>query len=130
MDPVSDMLIRIKNAGLSRLSSVKIPYSKQKEVIANLLAKEGYVKYADKKGKNTKKNIEIGILYEQNDKKPKITNVKRISKPSRRIYKGYKKFKPVKFGHGTLILSTPKGIMTYKDALKEKVGGEALFEIW
>jgi len=127
-DPVSDMLIRIKNAGMAGLDSVRIPYSKQKEVLANILTKEGYVKYADKKGKNIKKNIEIGILY--NGKKPKISDIKRISKPSRRVYEGYKKLKPVKFGHGTLILSTPKGVMTEKRALKEKLGGEMLFKIW
>jgi small subunit ribosomal protein S8 len=127
-DPISDMLARIKNAGLAGQASVKIPFSREKEVIAGLLAKEGYLKYKEKKGKNAKKSLEVGILYQ--GRKPRISDVKRVSKPSRRVYEGYRNLKPVKFGHGTLILSTPKGVMTYKEALKAKVGGEALFKIW
>jgi len=64
------------------------------------------------------------------DGSPKIINVKRISKPGRRIYKSTRDIKPVKFGKGTLVLSTPNGIVTGKEAKKEKVGGEVMFEIW
>jgi len=129
VDHIGDMLIRIQNAGMAGHDVAKFPYSKMKETISEILTKEGYLKFSESKGKGTKKTIEVGILYNE-DGKPKISGVKRVSKQSRRVYQGYKGLKPVKFGYGLLVLSTPKGILTQKDALTEKVGGEALFEIW
>jgi len=128
MDPISDMLIRIKNAYSIGHESVLVPYSNIKFDIANLLQKEGFVDLVSKKGKKTNKVIEIGIKYE--DKKSRISGVSRISKPSRRIYINVKNIKPVMQGRGALILSTPKGIMTDKRARQEHVGGEAMFKIW
>ena len=95
--------------------------------IGSVLEKQGYVKSATKKGKKTK-IIEIELLY-QNDL-PRIQNVKRVSKPSRRIYKKSTEIRQVKNGYGSLILTTPKGIKTGIEARKEHLGGEALFEIW
>jgi len=128
MDPISNMLIGIKNAGNAGLSSTMIPYSKLKLDIANLLKEEGFISSASKKGKKGKNFIDISIVYK--GKNPRITNVTRVSKPSRRIYVGVKDMKPVRQGYGTLILSTSKGIMTDKKAKEEHVGGEALFKIW
>ncbi len=128
MDPISNMLISIKNAGNAGLVSTMIPYSKLKLEIANTLKEEGFVSSVSKKGKKGKKFIDINIVY--TGKIPKITNVSRISKPSRRIYMGVKDIKPVRQGYGTLVLSTPKGILTDKKAKDEHVGGEALFKIW
>lgn len=127
-DTIADMIIRIKNAGMAEKPSVLISYSKMKFAITELLKREGYIKDYSKKGKKVTKFIEIGLLYE--DGKPKIQGIERISKFSRRIYQKAKKLRPVRQGFGTLVLTTPKGILSDKEAKKENVGGEALFKIW
>ena len=128
MDPIADMIIRIKNAGMAGLLSTNVPYSRLKHDIAVVLEREGYIASVTKRAKKARKHIEIGIKYE--GKKPHINDVDRVSKPSRRVYVGVKDMHPVKNGHGSLILSTPKGIMTDKEARKSHTGGEALFIIY
>jgi len=125
-DPVSDLIIQIKNAGKVRKESVLLPYSKLKEAIANVLVAEGYLKSASKK--KTSPTLEVVLNYHNGE--PKIKEVQRISKPSRRIYKGFEDIHPMKGGFGKTIFSTPKGILTDRQAIKEKVGGEVLFKIW
>lgn len=127
-DPISDLIIKIKNATLVGKEDVSIPYSNLKYAIAVTLSKAGFVGDVAKKGKKITKTIDIQLLYK--NKKSKINDVQRISKLSRRIYIGVNDIKPVKQGRGSLILSTPKGILTDKEAKKERVGGEALFKIW
>lgn len=128
MDPLSDMLIQIKNAGNAGRESVSIPYSKFVFAVANVLLREGYVASVSRKGRGIKKTIEVSLVYE--DSRPKIRGLKRMSKLSRRVYVGIRDIRPVRQGYGNLILSTPRGILTGKEAKKEKVGGEALFTIW
>ena len=128
-DPTGDYINRLKNASAVKSETVSIPYSKIKEAISNLLKSEGYINFVNTKGKTVKRTLEIGLAYNK-DGSPKISAAKRISKPGRRVYKSSKEIKPVKFGKGTLVLSTPKGIVSGEGARKEKVGGEALFEIW
>lgn len=125
-DPVSDLIIRLKNAGKVRKESVLLPYSKLKEAIANVLVAEGYVKSVSKK--KTAPVLEVVLNYHNGESK--IKEVERISKPSRRIYKGFEDIHPMKGGFGKTIFSTPKGILTDRQAIKEKVGGEVLFKIW
>jgi small subunit ribosomal protein S8 len=125
-DPVSDLIIQIKNAGKVRKESVLLPYSKLKEAIANVLVAEGYLKSASKK--KTSPTLEVVLNYHNGE--AKIKEVQRISKPSRRIYKGFEDIHPMKGGFGKTIFSTPKGILTDRQAIKEKVGGEVLFKIW
>lgn len=127
-DSIADFITQIKNAGNAGKSSVVIPYSKMKMAIADVLVKEGFLKSATKKGKKITKFIELELVYEGN--KPFVQGVQRISKLSRRSYQGAKDMKPVRHGYGLLIVSTPKGIMTGKEARKENVGGEVLFSIW
>lgn len=129
MDPISNMLNGIKNAGAAHLPTVTVPYSNHSFSIAELLEREGYIASVVKKGKKVRKFIEIGIRYD-NESKPRVSGVKRLSKPSRRVYMDVSSIRPVRQGHGTLVLSTPKGIMTDMNARKEHVGGEALFTIW
>lgn len=129
MDPISDMLIMIKNAGNANRESVVVSYSKMKQAIANCLLKEGYISSISKKTKKGFPALEIGIAY-TDAKNPKVTDIKRISKPSRRMYMGVKDIKSVKNGYGMTVFSTPKGILTDKEARKEMVGGEILFSIW
>lgn len=128
MDKIADMLVAIKNAGNAGKVNVLVPYSGYKMNIARALFQEGYIKsYAQKKLKSGDV-LEIDLAY-ANDK-PRITQVKRISKPSRRLYTNAKHIAPVRQGQGAVFLSTPKGVMTGKQARKEMVGGEILFQIW
>ena len=128
MDSIANMIIGIKNAGNAGKESVALPYSKLKEAIANVLLKENYIKSVSKKKRLNNKMLEIGILYA--DDKPKVQGVQRISKFSKRVYQKSNLLKPFKSGYGKVILSTNKGILTDRQAAKEKVGGEVLFKIW
>ena len=128
MDSISNMIIMMKNASLVGKATVAFPHSKLKNAIAECLQKEGYVADISKKVKKGGPLLEVSLVYV--DKKPKITEVERISKQSRRVYFGLKDIHQVRNGSGLLILSTPKGILSGKDAKKEQVGGEALFRIW
>ena len=122
------MIITIKNASLAGKQSVFLPYSKIKNAIALCLKKEGYISNVSKKVKNGENLLEIGLIYTNN--KPKIQEAIRISKQSRRVYFGMKDIHSVRSGSGLLVLSTPKGILSGKEARKEQVGGEALFRLW
>jgi small subunit ribosomal protein S8 len=95
--------------------------------LLSLLKEEGYVKTFHVEG-DVKKTLEIVLEYKGAN--PRVTDVKRVSKSSKRVYTGVKEITPVKYGHGICVLSTPKGIMTDKLARKELVGGEVLFTIW
>ncbi len=128
-DPVTDMLNRIRNAQAVLKETVDIPISNLRYEIAKILEKGGFVAEVEKKGKKTKKVIEITLKY--NEKVPVISGLKRISKPGKRIYKKAKELKPVKGGYGIAIISTSKGgLMTDKEARKQKLGGEVICEIW
>ena len=129
MHPLSDMLIRVKNAGNAAKETVAVPYSKMKMSVAEILAREGFVGGVSRKGKKVRKNIDIALLYNK-DKRPRVQGMQLLSKPSRRVYIGAKSIYSVRRGIGRLIVSTPKGIMTGEEARKEGVGGEALFKIW
>ena len=118
----------MKNASLANREIVQFPYSKMKHAIAECLKKEGYVSEISKKTKNGMPMLEVTLIYV--DKKPRISGTERVSKQSRRVYFGMKDIHTVKNGSGLLVLSTPKGIMSGKQARKEQVGGEALFKIW
>ncbi|PIQ05728.1 MAG: 30S ribosomal protein S8 [Candidatus Nealsonbacteria bacterium CG18_big_fil_WC_8_21_14_2_50_37_10] len=128
-DPVTDMLNRIRNAQAVLKETVDIPISNLRYEIAKILEKGGFVAEVEKKGKKTKKVIEITLKY--NEKVPVISGLKRISKPGKRIYKKAKELKPVRGGYGIAIISTSKGgLMTDKEARKQKLGGEVICEIW
>lgn len=131
MDPIADMFTIIRNGCFSRKESVLVPYSKFKMEIAKLLTKENYIKSVAKRGRKikNKKSIEIVLLYNE-EGRSKILKIKRASKTSRRVYLSYKDIFDVGRGHGKMILSTPKGVMTGKEARKQKVGGELIGEIW
>lgn len=118
----------MKNGSLAGLPSVSFPYSKMKNAIVECLKKAGYVAGFSKKVKKGRPMLEVELIY--TDKKPKITEVERISKQSRRVYFGMKDIHSVRNGTGLLVLSTPKGILSGKEARKEQVGGEVLFKVW
>jgi len=128
MDSISNMITIMKNGSLAGKESVFFPYSKMKNAIAECLKKEGYVSNVSKKVKKDQPVLEVSLVYI--DEKPKITEVERISKQSRRVYFRMKDIHSVRSGSGLLVLSTPKGILSGKEARHEQVGGEALFRIW
>lgn len=125
-DPISDLIVRLQNASRAGKTSVSLPASKMKLAVAEALQREGYLAEVEK----PKKNEDLSLVLAFRNGKPAITGVKRISKPSRRMYMGVRDVRPVKRGHGLLLLSTPKGILTGKQAQEARVGGEILFEIW
>lgn len=125
-DPIADLLVRLKNASSVGRDRVQMPYSKMRRAVADLLSREGYV------GAVSKKNpygLTVELRYNANGR-PAISGTKRISKLSRRMYAGVREIRSIKQGHGTLVLSTPQGLMTDKEAREKRVGGETLFEIW
>ena len=129
-DTIGDFIVRLTNAGAIKKTSVSIPYSSFKMAVAEKLKDMGYVKDIEKKGKKIKKTLDVVLKYNESTGEHAIQGVKRISKTGRRLYKGSREIVPVRYGHGALILSTPKGILSDKEARTQKVGGEALFEIW
>ena len=128
MDVISDMLNRIKNAQAVGKPTAEIPFSNLKYEIAQLLVKMGFIEGVDKKGKKSKRTFEVTLKYQ--DKTPAILGVKRISKPGQRIYLPSRRIRKVKGGYGMSVVSTSKGLMTEKEARKQRIGGEILFEIW
>ena len=127
IDPISDMLTRMRNAGRAFLPLVELPHSKIKEDIALLLKREGYVAEVVIEGKPLKK-IKIKLKY--NGRKPVIEGSRRVSSPGLRRYVGSTDIPHVRGGMGTSILSTPEGVMTGTQARKKNVGGELLCEVW
>jgi len=128
-DPISDMLMRIKNALMARHKTVVVPGSKLKLEIARILKDEGFIE--DYRVVEEKPQIKIEIVLKYDDKKsPVIAGIKRVSKPGRRIYRGYKELPRVLDGMGMAIISTSQGIMTDHEARKRRLGGEVICEIW
>lgn len=125
-DPISDLIIRIKNASSAHKANVSVVDSKFVENVAQLLKKAGYVSSVlrDKE----KREIVIGLVYIEGE--PRIHGVERVSKPSRRMYQKARDIRSYRSGYGNVILSTPKGVLTDTEAKKLKVGGEILFKIW
>ena len=127
-DPIGDFIIRIKNAGRVHKESVSVPYSAMKLAVAELLSLKGYIGAVTKKSKGASKFLNIELLYK--DGSPAVKEVKRISKPGRRIYEKASNIKRFRRGFGLSVFSTPNGIKADIDAKKDNVGGEFLFNIW
>lgn len=127
-DPIGDMLIQIKNAGLAGKAKVFIPYSRLKHDVARILAEEGFLTSVKKSGEGTLSMLDLIISYV--DDHPKIEQVKRMSKPGLRWYVNSRKIPKVVGGKGIAILSTPKGVVSGRKARELHVGGELLCEVW
>jgi small subunit ribosomal protein S8 len=130
-DPVADLLTRIRNASRARHESLEVPWSRVKEGITRVLVEEGYLQEARKvkakEGAGEQLHIQLKFDKENN---PIILGLRRVSRPSLRIYVGAKKIPPIRKGLGINILSTPKGILVDREAQKAKVGGELLCSVW
>jgi len=127
IDPISDMLTRIRNAGRALLPTVEIPHSRVKESLANILKQEGYVSEVAVDG-DTKKKLKVRLKYE--GKKCVIEGLKRISKPGLRNYVGATEIPRVRGGLGVAVVSTSEGVMTGVQARKKNIGGELLCYVW
>ena len=128
-DPIADMLTRIRNAIMARHDSVLVPASKTKLSIARILKEEGFIgEYEVPRGK-PHRVIKLHLKYDDNNQ-PIISGLERVSKPGLRVYVGQKEIPRVYGGLGIAILSTPKGVITGKQAWRQGVGGELLCYVW
>jgi small subunit ribosomal protein S8 len=128
-DPVADLLTRIRNGVNARHAKVDVPSSKLKLEIVRILHDEGFVGSYKLNEENGHPSLKIYLKYGPNDQSV-ITDLQRVSKPGCRVYVGRKEIRPVLGGLGISILSTPRGVMTGRDAYKQGVGGEVLCEVW
>lgn len=127
-DPITDMLNRIRNAQAVSHQTVDIPFSKLKAEIAKILGEEKFLTKVGIKRKKKGKILRLSLKYDK--KKGVISGLKRISRPGQRIYSSFKDIRKIKKKSGIVILSTSKGLMTDKEARKQKLGGEILCEVW
>ncbi len=134
IDPISDMLTRVRNAIMAGHNVVAVPSSKIKVEIAKILKDEGYIsgfEVVDGKVVGSKVlRIRLKYVGERRERRPVITGLERISRPGRRVYTGKQEIPWVLSGIGVAILSTPKGVMTGQRARQLGVGGEVLCKIW
>ena len=128
IDPIADMLTRIRNASRALLPTVAIPHSKMKESLAKILKAEGYVAEVVVEGEATKKAIKLRLKYE--GKKGVIEGIKRISSPGLRNYVGATEIPRVRGGLGVAVVSTFEGVMTGQEARKKNIGGELFCYVW
>jgi small subunit ribosomal protein S8 len=128
-DPIADMLTRIRNALMAGHAYVVMPASNIKKAVADLLVQEGYVKSAEVIEAEPHPQLRVNLKYDE-ERKPVITKLERVSKPGRRIYKGKDEIPWVLSGVGIAILSTSKGVVTDRQARRMGVGGEVLCYIW
>jgi small subunit ribosomal protein S8 len=131
-DPIADMLTRIRNALLAGMNSVQIPASKLKVEIARILKEEGFIEEYTLGEEKPYPFITIQLKYygTRRNRRPVITNIQRVSKPGRRVYRGRDDLPRVLAGVGIAIVTTPKGVMTAQQARRERVGGEVLCYVW
>jgi small subunit ribosomal protein S8 len=128
-DLVSDALTRIRNAGMRKLDVTTLVHSKSVEALANILVEKGYIDSADVVEDGVKKTIKVVLKYDDNGNTV-INEMKRISKPGRRVYKGKEDIKRFKNGYGTIVVSTSKGVLPNDKAYELGIGGEVMCTIW
>jgi small subunit ribosomal protein S8 len=128
-DPIADMLTRIRNAALARHDRTEMPYSRLKEHVARVLKSEGFVDDVRVSDGEGQKQLTVVLRYGR-DKQSALDGVRRVSTPGRRVYVRHDRIPRVLAGMGVSILSTSHGVMTDKDARKQKVGGELICEVW
>jgi len=130
VDPIGDMITRIRNAQMRSLSSVKIPNSKFRAKILDVLKQEGYIAdYKNLSDEKNKNNI-LSVALKYNQGLPVIKEIKRVSKPGRRIYARADSIPKIQNGLGLAIVSTSKGIMTDNDARNQNIGGEIICRVF
>ena len=129
-DPIADMLTRIRNACLARHQKTEVPATKMTRSIAEVLKSEGFVAEVEETGEGVKKTLVISLKYKGKQRRPIISNLKRVSKPGLRVYSNRRDLPRVLGGIGIAIVSTSKGVMTDKKARELHVGGELLCYVY
>lgn len=127
-DPIADMLTRIKNAYLARKTVCLVPSSKVKEALAKVLVADGYIEKFEKQEQKPQANLILTLRYV--GKRPALTDVKRVSKPGRRLYATAWQLPRTLGGYGATIISTSQGLMNDKQARAKKLGGELICKVW
>lgn len=128
-DPIADMLTRIRNAVSIERAFVDIPFSNVKQAVAGALQREGFVWDSEVLDTEPVKTLRVNLKYGPNGERV-INHIQRVSKPGRRIYSGCDALRAVRHGTGITIVTTPRGVLSNREARKEKVGGEVLAEVW
>jgi small subunit ribosomal protein S8 len=129
-DPIADMLTRIRNAALARHERAEMPHSKLKEHIAGVLKGEGFIDDVRTSEEPEGPKTLVLVLRYGRDRSSAIDGVRRVSAPGRRVYVRHDRIPRVRSGMGVSILSTSHGVMTDKEARRQRVGGELLCEVW
>lgn len=124
-DPVSDLVVRIKNGYMSKAETVELPTSRMKTAVAKVLQETGYVEEVE-----SKEGVLIIKLKYEKKNQPVLTDIRRVSKPGLRVYTGVSRIPRVLGGKGVSVLSTPKGIVSDAAARKLRVGGEIICKVW
>jgi small subunit ribosomal protein S8 len=128
-DPIADMLTRVRNGLMVRKSYVLVPSSKIKVAIAQVLLEEGFIQGYEVTNERPQPNIRLWLKYDDK-RQPIVSGLRRVSRPGRRVYSGKRELPWVLSGLGIAIVSTPKGVMTDRDARRTGVGGEVLCYVW
>jgi len=129
IDPIADMLTRIRNGLMLRKAFVLVPSSRIKTAIAQILLDEGFIQGYEVTDERPQPNIRVWLKYD-NKRRSILTNLKRVSKPGRRVYTGKRDLPWVLSGMGVAIISTPRGLMTDREARRQGIGGEILCYVW
>ncbi len=130
VDPITDLLNRVRNAGMAQHAETRVPHSKMKTKILEIMEQSGFIEgFREEMTDDGRKHLIVQLKY-IDDSRTAIKNMKRISKPGRRWYCNVKDIPQVKSGLGVAVISTSKGIMTDRDARRLNVGGEVICEIW
>lgn len=127
-DPIADIIIQIKNSYMARKKEITVSHSILKEELVRLLSRQGYVGRIEIIGEGVKKQLKIELVYP--DKKPKLTDIVRMSSPGKRMYVKKDNIPSVMGGIGISIISTSSGLLTNSEARKKKIGGELLCKLW
>jgi small subunit ribosomal protein S8 len=128
-DPIADFLTRIRNANRARKDWVDVPWSKLKEAIARVLVEEGFLREAVPSESDGRKVLRLTLKYDR-FRRPVMSGIRRVSRPSLRVYVGGRDIPMIRKGLGLSVLSTPKGVIADRVARKENVGGEVLCSVW
>jgi small subunit ribosomal protein S8 len=128
-DPIADMLTRIRNGIQAKKKRVDVRSSKMAAALAEILLREKYLSDVKVVGEGTEKVLRVFLKYSP-DEKSVVSGIRRVSSPGRRIYAGSERLPRVQGGLGTVIVSTPRGLMTHKECRREHVGGEVICTIW
>jgi len=128
-DPIADLLTRIRNANRARKDTTDVPWSKLKEAIARVLADEGFLREVSVNDESGRKILRVSLKYDE-FRRPVMSGIRRVSRPSLRIYVGGREIPVIRKGLGISVLSTPKGVIAGRVARKENVGGEVICSVW